>query len=136
MRGGDGLVHKWVNHEWRRCPRRPRRRRHRSGDAAGAPSEGNVRGYWHSSAEAVASAADEFEANWFSRAALYLALYDEVDSTAGGSGGAVAQGDEALFAHRINVAARPARGGDERRRASTRSTRGSASALAAATMTT
>ena len=112
VRGGDGLVHKWVNHTSGGAAHgapsstssASQRRR-----GAGAPSEGNVRGYWHSSAEAVASAADEFEANWFSRAALYLALYDEVDSTAGGSGGAVAQGDEALFAHRINVAARPAR---------------------------
>ena len=72
VRGGDGLVHHWLGSLNASSDARFRRV---------AAEEGHVRQYWVSNPAAVASLADADEASWFSRAALYLALYDEVSSS-------------------------------------------------------
>jgi hypothetical protein len=56
-------------------------------------SDGHVRGYWVSTITDVASTVDADEAGWFSRAALYLALYDEVEAQSRGA--LIVQADEA-----------------------------------------
>ena len=106
VRGGDGYVHRYLSAQQRQIRRRS------SPSSSACLSEGHTRQYWAGHAEEVASLADASEATWFSRAALYLALYDEVEAQTRGEGPAGADADAALFgarlASRVELPARPA----------------------------
>ena len=102
IRGGDGLVHKWLNRLSTDSSQATPNRRKRS------ITDGHVRGYWKSGVERIASSQDTNEAWWFSRAALFRALYDEVEAQSYGDGYA-AEADEALFGDRLAAAKAPAR---------------------------
>ena len=92
IRGGDGLVHRYLSSLATSTALSESQRRR-------AMSDGHVRGYWVSTITDVASTVDADEAGWFSRAALYLALYDEVEAQSRGA--LIVQADEALFGHRL-----------------------------------
>ncbi|KOO22537.1 hypothetical protein Ctob_006020 [Chrysochromulina tobinii] len=92
IRGGDGLVHKYLSSLATSTTLSESQRRR-------AMSDGHVRGYWVSTITDVASTVDADEAGWFSRAALYLALYDEVEAQSRGA--LIVQADEALFGQRL-----------------------------------
>jgi hypothetical protein len=65
MRGGDGLVHRFVGSQL---------------EGRGAPSEGHVRRYWVQNLAGLGMAYEDDGDGWFARASLYLALYAEVEA--------------------------------------------------------
>ena len=99
IRGGDGLVHRWLNSSFTTPAGAVGRR---------AASEGHVRNYWQNTAERIASNEDDNEAWWYSRAALFRALYDEVE-TQGRGDSYGAEADDALFGDRLAATQHPVR---------------------------